>query len=1166
MAILDGDIQILKSEVLDDVPEGGGMATGIALVDGVSNNLFPDISELDRTFGRVALRKIYPGVVTDNTDTYAGTNLIVAKPPADPKVSVTLFTTKSWSDHRDDARNKLESYLSASSEGRWMLYGNHLAGQRTLQMHCAHSVASPTVDAVLVLIKSQDTSAYQYVRVSRLVAREENVAFEDAKGGFLRDVITLEISDALRIGFSAAAMERYTDGWYRPPTRLHTTVAADAASYYGVQPLKFAANLGDLTIKAQSIYTQLVPSALAETPIVDARCASDRTVIVPIAGAPALSFISMLTTSAGATTVRYFGQSVGRGSVSISLGGVTVPDDGDGSLVPTSGYTGTVDYEAGSVAIAHASGMAISATFAAAPACAVALAGHTDSTEITVGNRGYTYIKTLLPVPAPGSVIVSFMAQGQWYSLYDDGAGELSGDEGTGLGSVNYATGSVVLTLGALPDADTQILFGWGSPTHFASHVGSSVFAPPGIKFTIAGGALEPGALDISYLAGGITKTVSDNGAGGFTGDGSGYVDYANGVVVINPSMLPDSGSDLAVNYQQGGPTAETFSASGAVNNFTLANPVKPGTLSLSFLDDKGNAYIATDNATGELVLKSVKTSAANLGLSTVLITSAGISGSVNYSTGAVSLAASITVKNQYQTGYVWQESTQIAVATGGISATYRVASDAAGGVQTVAIPLPALSIDLLPSIANALVPGSLAFTLAGHTYVDRAGTLIKDPNSTTNSGLVAGVVNYTNGVATLTDYTGGGAPSATVSCLTRKGIWTDWRIKFRTAGAPLQSASLYVSANRSDTSAMLSATAAGNGDIDGTLVDGYVDSTTGIVSLRFGEMVMAAGNEAEWWYAAGDIVGGQIFKPQMVLPDTAKYSAVAVSSLPLSADILGLDPVRLPVDGRVAIYRPGDVVVVHHTATTAPETVTNGQAVNLGRVRLAKVRVIGNDGLAITAGYTPDLDAGTVLFTAVSGYAQPIHIEHRIEDMAVVADVQINGELRLSNRALTHDFPLGSYVSSALIISDLRARVSAFFDQGTWTGWYDTLQGNAATGTYNKTQFPPVVTNRGAIEERWEIIFTNSTTVNVIGETVGQILTAVPISQVIAPLNPAQAVPYFSLDPLGWGSGWSAGNVLRFNTVAANYPVWCARTVLQGNPTTTNDQFTLGVRGDVDA
>lgn len=113
--------------------------------------------------------------------------------------------------------------------------------------------------------------------------------------------------------------------------------------------------------------------------------------------------------------------------------------------------------------------------------------------------------------------------------------------------------------------------------------------------------------------------------------------------------------------------------------------------------------------------------------------------------------------------------------------------------------------------------------------------------------------------------------------------------------------------------------------------------------------------------------------------------------------------------------------------------------------------------------------------------------------------------------------------------------------------------------------QYPVTVSNRGALQERWLIQFTNTTTVNVIGETIGQILTAVAIANVIAPINPATGVPYFSIQPAGWGAGWSAGNLVRFNTVAANYPVWVARTVLQGPPAESSDQFILGIRGDVD-
>ena len=342
-----------------------------------------------------------------------------------------------------------------------------------------------------------------------------------------------------------------------------------------------------------------------------------------------------------------------------------------------------------------------------------------------------------------------------------------------------------------------------------------------------------------------------------------------------------------------------------------------------------------------------------------------------------------------------------------------------------------------------------------------------------------------------------------------------------------------------------------------------------GIATVQFGAWVsdasLTAPEKSEWWYDAGNVVGGQIFRPVMVFPDTARFNAVAVSNLPLSADVLGLDPVRLPVDGRVPILRKGDVVVVHHTATTSPATVSNGQTVNLGRERIARMRVIGNDGNTIATGYSTNLDAGTVTFSAVAGYSQPVRIEHRIEDMALCSDAQINGDLAIT-RPLTHDFPLGSYVSSALLMGDLRARVSVFFDQQTFIGWSDTLSGGAATGTYNRTQYPVIVTNRGAIQERWEIVFTNSTTINVIGETIGQIVTGHAIVNDLAPLNPETAVPYFSIAKEGWGAGWAAGNVIRMNTVAANYPVWVARTALQGNPTQQSDQFTLGIRGDVDA
>ena len=65
MPILNGDIKLVASQVMNDVAEGGGAPTSIVITDGASNAIFPDISELDRAGGRVNLRKLHVTVQTD---------------------------------------------------------------------------------------------------------------------------------------------------------------------------------------------------------------------------------------------------------------------------------------------------------------------------------------------------------------------------------------------------------------------------------------------------------------------------------------------------------------------------------------------------------------------------------------------------------------------------------------------------------------------------------------------------------------------------------------------------------------------------------------------------------------------------------------------------------------------------------------------------------------------------------------------------------------------------------------------------------------------------------------------------------------------------------------------------------------------------------------------
>jgi hypothetical protein len=228
-------------------------------------------------------------------------------------------------------------------------------------------------------------------------------------------------------------------------------------------------------------------------------------------------------------------------------------------------------------------------------------------------------------------------------------------------------------------------------------------------------------------------------------------------------------------------------------------------------------------------------------------------------------------------------------------------------------------------------------------------------------------------------------------------------------------------------------------------------------------------------------------------------------------------------------------------------------------------VALIGNDGALINTGYTTDLDAGTISVVDITDWSQPVTVEHRIEQMARVTDVRVPGGITI-NKQLSHEFPVGSTVSSALMAGNLKARVQRLFDQQTWNQvtWADAVEGNPAPATFNDTAYPVEVSNRGALTERFALYFTNTTDFNCVGEHVGFIGSGTKNAD-FAPINPMSSTPYFTVRSAGWGGGWAVGNTLFVHTVGAIAPHAVIRTVQPSEAIGTDYKFELLTRGDVD-
>lgn len=531
------------------------------------------------------------------------------------------------------------------------------------------------------------------------------------------------------------------------------------------------------------------------------------------------------------------------------------------------------------------------------------------------------------------------------------------------------------------------------------------------------------------------------------------------------------------------------------------------------------NAIVITDNGKGQLVYgNQIIAGNANAGTGEIRIPHRALLGAVRepqYQTSAIHdrAAASLTYASSQTTS-----DTRIV----GVSATASLitAPDTRDVAQTITTGW--LTYDVLqnkPSPCSCLL-NSWVFEVNGIRTIERNGVLYQNWNALDGTGKVVGSLSV-SGSLTLNGVGIQNQPEVKIL----QGVYVagDYQVKQfygRTALAPIKPQSFTAYADHNGQT--LSGSAGADERLTGTLT-GKVETVSGFFEIN---------------------------APEPIAPDSLRYNAVSQSTVPINSREVGINPTRLPSDGKVPIFRRGDyVVITNKLVQNIGSAHSAGQVIQLQRQNNDRLCVIDANGKHVLMDkYLDDLDAGTLTWQTpldLSDYEMPLSVVQLWQEDNKVVDTDISGSLKLQN-PISRDYPVeNTYISSAVSGGDLICRATEPFTQVNWTGkWQNTPDGNPAKTSLNTKDYPIVVTSDGTVDGRWRIVFQDTNQIEVYEENMG-LLWRGDILADIAPINPATNKPYFTLPKQAFGiGGWERGNVIRFNTEGTLMPVWILRVV----------------------
>lgn len=604
------DLKFYPSERLTDTDDGGGLRVGTPLT-GAVNELFDPVSDADKTMGGFDMRLIYAGVDRTDDEALLGANMIIATPPVDEGVSYLLMAAQRYGELRAEAASNVAAYSIKSIASRLILLATQSQGSNVILAYQNVGEPLPLVGEAYCL--DQNTSGYpvreQYVQLTKVTSEVRSFT-EGSNESFEKLVVTMQLSEPLRADFIGVS---YPSKYHRsPPCLLKEVAVADAAKFYGCKKLAVQANQDERSVTVADIFEKIIPVTRIEEPLINLSAGGVAAGFFDAAKPDADGVISYTTNQAfSADTTFYVGMPIVPGSLKINASGGTLQDAG-GTLYDGTTAVGSVDYAKGEATLAsdapaYNGYKSINFRPAGAPARV------DDSAMIVIDetNQAFNYVLTIDPSPSPGSLLVSYLSNGQWYDLRDDGSGQLKGySEDYGSGAVIYNINTVNVQLGALPDVGSAILLNWATQSNCINR--SDLAVPdPGISIDLNTDVIVPTTISIEWNDGTTMQTATDATVGTISGTGlAGVAVYLPPALKLQHSILPPVGSEYTISFMTALPSEETTPTTQTAGSTTYVinhtGTVSPGTVSarLDYTDADGNSesVTAADDGSGNLV------------------------------------------------------------------------------------------------------------------------------------------------------------------------------------------------------------------------------------------------------------------------------------------------------------------------------------------------------------------------------------------------------------------------------------------------------------------------------------------------------------------------------------------------------------------------------------